>query len=155
MCRADEQCSPLRVCTAVNNQSDVMTESRKLVFKETAIIAIGEALCVALMCGVYALMGKFDLSVLLGGLAGMVLAVGNFFFMAVVVTLAADRAEAGDPESGKKMMKGAYPIRLLVLAGLLFLCAKSGYFNILALALPLAFVRLVLTVAEFFRKKGN
>ena len=131
-----------------------MTESRKLVFKETAIIAIGEVICVALMCLVYALLGKFTTAVLLGGLAGLVFATGNFFFMAVVATLAADRAEAQDVEGGKKLMKSSYPIRLLVLAGLLILCAKSGVFDVLALVLPLVFVRPIITIAEFFRKKG-
>ena len=130
-----------------------MTESRKIVFQETGIIAIGEAVCVALMCGVYALISKFSMSVLLGGIVGAVLATGNFFFLAVVATLAADRAEAQNVEGGKKLMKSSYPIRLLVLAGLLILCAKSGYFDVLALVLPLVFVRPVLTVAEFFRKK--
>ena len=129
-----------------------MTESRKLVLKETAIVAIGEAVCVVLMCGIYALIGKFNASVLLGGLVGLVLATGNFFFMAVTATLAADKAEAQDPESGKKLMKSSYPIRLLALAVLLILFAKSGFFDVLALALPLLFVRPVLTVAEFFRK---
>ena len=73
-----------------------MTESRKLVFKETAVIAVGEAICVALMCLIYALIGKFNASVLLGGLVGLLLATGNFFFLAVIATLAADRAEAQD-----------------------------------------------------------
>ena len=60
-----------------------MTESRKYVFKETALIAIGEAVGVALMFGVYALLGKFDVSVVLGGLVGLLVATGNFFFLAV------------------------------------------------------------------------
>ena len=131
-----------------------MTESRKLVFKETAIIAVGEVICVALMCVVYAIIGKFQVSVLLGGLVGLVLATGNFFFLAVVATLAADRAQAQDVAGGQKLMKSSYPIRLLVLAGLLILCAKSGVFDVLALVLPLLFVRPILTIAEFFRKKG-
>ena len=131
-----------------------MTESRKLVLKETAVIALGEAICVALMCLIYALIGKFSASVLLGGLVGLLLATGNFFFLAVVATLAADRAEAQDVAGGQKLMKSSYPIRLLVLAGLLIVCAKSGVFDVLALVLPLAFVRPILTVAEFFKKKG-
>ena len=131
-----------------------MTESRKLVFQETGIIALGEAICVVLMCGAYALIGKWSLSVLLGGLVGWLVATGNFFFLAVVATLASDKAEAGDVESGQKLMKSSYPIRLLVMAVVLILCAKSGYFDVLALVLPLAFVRPVLTAAEFFRKKG-
>lgn len=132
-----------------------MTESRKIVLKETALIAAGELICVAIMCGVYAVIGKFALSVVLGGLVGLLVATGNFFFMAVAATLAADKAEAQDVEGGKKLMKGSYPIRMLVMAGVLILCAKSGFFDMLALVLPLLFVRPILTIAEFFRKKGG
>ena len=131
-----------------------MTDSRKLVFKETAVIAIGELICVALMCGVYALIGKFGLSVLLGGLVGLLVATGNFFFLAMIATLAADRAENQDVEGGQKLMKSSYPIRLLAMAVVLILCAKSGFFDVIALVLPLVFVRPILTIAEFFRKKG-
>ena len=131
-----------------------MAESRKFVLKQTLLVLLGVLICSVLMCIVYALLGKFDLSVVLGGLAGTVLATGNFFFMAMIATLAADKAENQDVEGGKKLMKGAYPIRILVLAAVLVLCAKSGYFDILALALPLVFVRPVLTVLEFFKKKG-
>lgn len=131
-----------------------MTDSRKLVLRETAVIAIGEIICVALMCGVYALIGKFSFSVLWGGLVGLLVATGNFFFLAVIATLAADRAENQDVAGGQKLMKSSYPIRLLVMAGVLILCAKSGYFDVIALVLPLVFVRPILTIAEFFRKKG-
>ena len=131
-----------------------MTESRKYVLKETLLVALGEAAGIAIMFVVYALLGKFGISVLLGGIVGAVLAVGNFFFMAVVATLAADKAQQQDVEGGKKLMKGAYPIRLLVLAGILFLCGKSGYFDVIALVLPLIFVRPTLMIEEFFRKKG-
>ena len=131
-----------------------MTDSRKLVLKETAIVALGEAICVALMCGVYALLGKFGLSVVLGGLVSFLVAAGNFFSLAVVATIAADKAEAGDPASGQKLMKSSYPIRLLAMAGVLILCAKSGVCDVIALVLPLLFVRPILTIAEFFRKKG-
>ena len=129
-----------------------MTESRKIVLKQTALIATGEVVCVALMCGVYALIGKLSLSVVMGGLVGLVLATANFFFMAVVATLAADKAQAQDVEGGKKLMKSSYPIRILVLAGLLILCAKSGFFDVVARVLPLLFVRPILTIAEFFNK---
>ena len=131
-----------------------MTESRKLVLKETALIVTGELICVALMCGIYALIGKFNLSVLLGGLVGLLVATGNFFFMAAVATLAADKAENQDVAGGQKLMRSSYPIRMLVMAVVLILCAKSGFFDVIALVLPLVFVRPILTIAEFFRKKG-
>lgn len=129
-------------------------DSRKLVFKETAIILLGEAICVAAMIGIYALLGFYDADVLLGGIAGAVIAAANFFFMAMMTQLAADRAENQDVEGGKKLLKASYPIRLLVLALVLIACGKSGFFNVLALVLPLVFVRPILMIAEFFRKKG-
>lgn len=131
-----------------------MTESRKIVLQQTGLIALGEGICLALMYGIYGLLQKFTLSVILGGLVGVALSVGNFFFMAVVATLAADKAQQQDVAGGQKLMKSAYPIRILVLAAILILCAKSGMFDVLALALPLLFVRPILMIREFFSKKG-
>jgi hypothetical protein len=132
-----------------------MTNSRKIVLKETAFIAAGEAVCVAVMFLVYFLIEKFSVSVLLGGLVGLLLATGNFFALAVAATLAADRAQAQDVEGGQKLMRSSYPLRLLALAVILFLCARSGVFDVIALVLPLLFVRPILTIGEFFRKKGE
>lgn len=128
--------------------------SRKIALHETAVIAAGTAAGTAVMIGIFALIGRFDLSVLLGGIAGALIAVLNFFASAVVSTLAADRAEQQDVEGGKKLIKSSYPVRMLVMAAVLILLAKSGHFNVVALVLPLAFVRPTITVSEFFRKKG-
>lgn len=129
-------------------------DSRKVVFQETAIVAIGEAIASGITVGVFALLGFFDLSVVWGSLIGAVLSVLNFFVMAIVVSLAADKAAGQDVEGGKKLIKSAYPLRLLVLAVLLIAFGKSGFCNVIALVLPLLFVRPILTFAEFFRKKG-
>ena len=76
--------------------------------------------------------------------------------MAVIATLAADRAKNQDVEGGQKLMKASYPIRLLVLTGLLVLCAWAGkeWIDLVALVLPLTFVHLTALVLGFFRKKG-
>lgn len=130
-------------------------DARKIVFHETRIVAIGELICSAAMVGVFALLGACDRSVILGALAGMVLAVGNFFFMAVSTSLAADKATEQDVKGGKALVQSSYIIRLLVIFAILFVCAKTGLFNPFALVLPLAFIRPVITVSEFFRKKGE
>ena len=103
---------------------------------------------------VFALLGRFDLSVLWGSLAGAVLSIGNFFFMAVGASLAADKAENQDVKGGSLLVRNSYMVRLLILLIVLIACAKSGVFNLIALVIPLLFVRPTLTVAEFFRKKG-
>ena len=62
---------------------------RNPVYRETAAIAVGEVLCVGLMLGVYALAGQLDRAAVLGGVLGGVLAICNFFFMAVGASSAA------------------------------------------------------------------
>ena len=130
-------------------------DSKKIVYQETGIVAIGVLICTAVMIGAFALLGKYDTSVLLGGIVGAILSIGNFFFMAVGTSLAADRAEKQDVKGGQVLIRNSYMLRLAVLFILLFACAKSGLFNLFALVLPLIFVRPSLTIAEFFRKKGN
>lgn len=130
-----------------------MTSSRRYVIRQTLLLLAGEAVCVAVMCGVFALLGKFDLTVVLGGLVGMLVATGNFFALAVVATLAADMAEKQDVQGGQKLIRGSYPIRLLVMAAVLFLCAKSGWCHVIAMAVPLLVVRPIITVSEFFKKE--
>ena len=128
------------------------TESRQIVLRETKVIAIGEIIGVAVMIGIFALLGHFDRTVLLGGVAGGMLAILNFFFMAVNASLALDRAAGQDVKGGKKQVKLSYSTRMVILFVILFALVKSGLCNALASVLPLAFVRPIITVAEFFRK---
>lgn len=130
-------------------------DSRKIVLHETLVVAAGTALCTALMVGVYALLGFLDRSVVLGAAAGAVLSIGNFFIMAVTASLAADKAQEQAVSEGKKMVQFSYIIRLLVIFGILFVCAKSGLFDPLAMVIPIVFLRPVITVYEFFRKKED
>lgn len=130
-------------------------DSRKYVLKETLYVAAGEAVCVAAMIGIFALLGQYSREVLLGGIVGGLVAVANFFFMAVGVTLAADKAENQDVKAGKALVSSSYTIRLVLMAVVLFAAAKSGYCNVFALVIPLVFVRPVLTLGEFFRKSGE
>ena len=127
-------------------------DSRKFILQKTALIALGQALCVAAMIGVFALLGYFDRSVLLGGIFGGIISVGNFFAMAVSADLAADRAEKGNAKAGQSMIQLSYIGRLAVIAVLLFALIKSGLCHVVAAVLPLAFNRPILTLSEFFRK---
>ena len=130
-------------------------DSRKYVLQQTGIVALGQALCVALMLGIYALLSEVTQSVWLGGLLGAVLAVANFFFMAVGATLAADKAQNQDVNGGKSTIQLSYFLRLILLAVILFALVKSGLCDVLTAVLPLAFTRPILTISEFFRKPGD
>ena len=129
-------------------------ESRRIVYKETAIVALGELLCCAVMVGVFAALGYFRMNVLWGALAGAGIMTANYFFMAVFVSLAADKAQQEQVAQAKRMVKVSSTVRLILMAVLLFACIRLGA-NVIALVLPLVFVRPILMVAEFFRKKGD
>lgn len=130
-------------------------DSRKYVLTQTGIIAIGEAVGVGLTLGVFALLNRLDYTVVLGGIVGALVSLLNFFFMAVSLTLAADRAAQQDVKGGKGMVRSSYAIRTIVMFVVLALCAKSGHCNVIALVVPLLVVQPTLLVAEFFRKKGE
>ncbi len=123
--------------------------------KQTAAVAIGQSIGVAAMIGVFALVGKFQMTVLYGGLAGGIVAFLNYFVMVLLANKAADKAEAQDVAGGQKLIQLSYAGRMISLFAVLVLLAKSGYFHPLALVLPLAFTRPILTVWELIRKRGG
>lgn len=129
-------------------------ESQKIVYKETAIVALGELICCAVMVGIFAALGYFRMNVLWGALAGAGIMTVNYFFMAVIVSLAADKAQQDQVAQAKRMVKVSSVVRLILMGLLLFAGIRLGA-NVIALVLPLVFVRPILTVAEFFRKKGD
>ena len=129
-------------------------DSRKIVYRETGIIAIGELIGSAAMVGVFAALGYFHMNVLWGALAGSLVMIANYFFMAIVISLAADRAEKGLVKEAQNMVKISSIVRLLAMGLLLFLGIKLGA-NTVAIVLPLVFARPTLLLAEFFRKKGD
>ena len=129
-------------------------DSRKIVYRETGIVAVGEILCCALMVGVFAALGFFQMNVLWGALAGAGVMTANYFFMAVTVSLAADKAQQGQTKQAKQMVQISSTVRLILMGIVLVAGIKLGA-NVIALALPLVFVRPIITVAEFFRKSGE
>ncbi len=130
-------------------------DSRKIVFRETATVVVGELICVGAMLGVFSLLKMWGRPVWLGALIGTLVAILNFLFMAIGTSLAADRAAAGNVKGGQGLLTASLFLRYVVMIVVFFAAAKSGYCNVLALLLPMVFVRPVLTIGEFFRKKGD
>jgi len=126
---------------------------RKFVLRQTGIVALGELIGTAAMVGIFALLGKYDTDVLLGGIVGALAATANFLAMAIGVNAAADKAEKQHVAGGQATIKGSFLLRMAVLFLVLFAFAKSGLCNPVALVVPLIFVRFTLTVAEFFKRK--
>ncbi len=124
-------------------------------YKDTLTVAVGQALCAGAMIGIFALVGEFDLTVVWGALAGAAIAWANFFLMSLFANKAADKAVAQDVASGQKLIHLSYMGRMIGLFLALVVLAKTGLCHPLALVIPLALTRPILTVFELFRKKGG
>lgn len=102
--------------------------------KETLHIAAGTALLVAAMFLVFAVLGRFDGTVLAGGLVGGALAVANFLLLGVTVQkITADANE----QRGRKLMQFSYSMRMLLVAVWLILAVSLPVFHWVAAAVPL------------------
>lgn len=130
-------------------------ESRKFVISQTLTVLAGNLLLSALMVGIFAFLDRFDTGVLLGAAVGAAISTLNFLIMALAANLAADKAEKQDVKGGQTLIQLSYMGRLIGLFLILVVCAKTGVFNLVALVLPLAFTRPILTITELFRKKGG
>ena len=130
-------------------------DSRRYVLRITGIVAVGTVIGGAIMLGIFALLNKFDQAVLLGGIFGCLVAILNFFFMAMVADLAADKAEQQEVKAGKAMIQRSMLLRTVAMFLIFFALVKSGLCNVISLVVPLVFVRPTITISEFFRKKGD
>lgn len=110
-------------------------------------------ICLGLMIGVYLLIDKYNMKVLLGGIVGTLIAIGNFFFMAIGLSNLADDATEGKV---RVRTQGSFMVRTLVMLALLFVAIKFGKCDAVATALPLLFVRPIIMVEQFIlRSKGK
>ena len=130
-------------------------DNRNYIFKQVLSVLIGEVILSAAMVGVFAVLGSFDWSVVLGAAVGAVIATVNHLILVLGVMAASDKAEKQDVKGGQVLIQMSYMGRLIGLFVILVLCARSGVFNLIALVLPLAFSRPIHTVAEHFHKKGG
>ena len=80
---------------------------QKAVLKETGHIAIGVLIADVIMCIVFALLKKFDYTVVLGALLGTGIAVANFFFLGVTLQKA-----VGMQEFASKYVRQSYSLRM-------------------------------------------
>ena len=65
----------------------------KNIFSQILWVFAGILICSALMVGVFALLGYFDRSVLLGALAGSIIATANHAILVLGVMIASEKAE--------------------------------------------------------------
>ena len=129
--------------------------SKQQVYRELTVFALGELLVLALVCGGFALAGRWSGKVLAGAALGAALASANYALTAVGVFRAAEKAEQGDPAAGQRTITGSMLLRFLLMLGVLVAGAKSVLCDVIAMVIPLAASRLLLFAAELFRRKDR
>ena len=127
--------------------------SRKFILKQLLIVALALAACVGAMYGVFALLGKFNRQVILGGVVGYVLAIGYFFFMNIGNAKIAE-GDAAEATRAKAMAQGGMLLRYVAVFALLVVFVKTGLCEPFSMVIPLALLHPILLVYEFFRKGG-
>lgn len=112
---------------------------QKPVLKETKHIAIGLLIADCIMCVVFALLKKFNYTVVLGALLGSAFAIGNFFLLGLALQKA---LELGD--GAAKYMHASYTRRMLLFVVCIAVGVLVRCFHPVAVILPLFFPRLVI-----------
>ena len=121
--------------------------------KETGYITVWVLLLSLLMEAVFLLIRQWDLSVLFGNLGGAVLAVGNFFLLAWVVSRAVDK---GKPEEAATRVKATATLRLIGVGALCALLIGVFKTNVFATLIPLLFPRVGIAFRPMLdRKRGT
>lgn len=109
------------------------------IVKETKRIAVGTVIMLIVMLAVYAVLGKFTVGVLLGGLLGSVYAIFNFFMLGMTLQKAASMT---DQQMAHMKVRSSYSTRMigmLVLAVVAFaLPFVEGIPCLIALLFPRA-----------------
>lgn len=120
---------------------------QKAVVQETLRIAAGTLALAALMNGVFALLGKWDITVLWGTLLGCAAAVLNFILLGVTVQM---MAADGNEKRGKLKLQLSYSLRMLAMLAVVVLGIKLSCFSWPAVVLPLLFPRITIALMQLF-----
>lgn len=126
------------------------------ILQQVGRMALATAGCSAIMLAIYAVVGRFTTAVLLGGLLGTVIAVGNFLALSITVSNALDRAAAGDNSVKARMsIQSSSVVRTAILAVIYVLLFRAEVCDPLAALLPLLFAQAAIKLIEFFRKDSK
>lgn len=115
----------------------------RAVLKETGHIALGVFLGSAVMVGVFALLKRFDYTVVLGALLGSVFSILNFLLMGLTVQKAMD-----DPERAKLLVQRSYSRRLLMMAVVMIVGFAAPCFHVVAVVIPFLLPRVTIFVMQ-------
>jgi len=145
------------------------------VIQETKKIALGTGILSLLMIAVFVVLKQFDYTVILGTLLGNVMAVGNFFLLALSVQKAAESMKGvnlpplPEPQEGEEgqepplspeakqasqRVRVFYGLRLLGIGVIAIIAISLPCFHSIASLIPLLFPRLVIMFMQKTTKEA-
>lgn len=128
-------------------------ETKNPVLMQALRVALETLILLGVMVGIFALLGRFSLKVLYSGALGWLVTNLNFFAMCLSVLIHTSDSTAGAAQAAAKV-RISYTLRTVVIFVALFLLLKTGWFQPVALLVPLVFVRPCLMVDQLlFRKE--
>jgi hypothetical protein len=119
-----------------------MKQIDRTVCKETKYMAAGVLVLSALMQAVFLVIGRWDVSVLLGNLLSAAAVVGNFFAMGLTV----QHAVALEEKEAKQSMKTSGAARMFVIFVVLAVGVLLPIFNVWTVVIPFIFPRLIVAI---------
>lgn len=131
-------------------QNGIPTGDKNVTLRYTAIVAAGEAVTIGLLCLVFALLGRFDRTVVFGGLLGAGINIIYFFFLCLGVNRACTK-ETG--ASANVSLRISYIGRLAFMALGLAAGLKFSCFNSVCVIVPLLVTRPALSIASLLSKE--
>ncbi len=120
-----------------------------VVRRETVFMAVSTLICAALLQAGFFLFGKWDYTVLLGGIVGWVMAAGNFFLMSLNVQRA---VECGDENQAKMKMRASYTWRMSAMLGIMIITFILDAIHWLPVVASVFYPRIVITVRQLWQK---
>ncbi len=126
-----------------------MVKPNPTVVKETKYIAAWIGIFSLIMQAVFLLIGRWNLTILLGNLWGSSVMILNFFLMGLSIQKAVGQEES----EAKKIIKTSQTLRTFFLFVMLVIGVVIPWFSTLAVIIPLIFPRIAVALRPFIKEK--
>lgn len=120
--------------------------------RETLFVSLVTLILSMLMQSVFLIIGKWDISVLLGNVLGAGIGIANFFLLGLGV----QKAVSSDEKKAKEVMRGSHALRFAFIIVLLAIAIIfSNIFNIITTLASLLFATIAVYLRAVFNKDKN
>lgn len=122
----------------------------KIVLRETRYIALWTVIFSVIMQAVFLIIGKWDVTVILGNILGDVAVVLNFFLMGLTVQKAVEKEE----KEAKSLIRTSQTARLFMMFLFVVIGVTAPIFNTWSSIIPLIFPRIAVAIKPIADKRS-